>query len=753
MTLPYRRIAWAGVWLVVGTGIGFLALYFWGVDRWLQGEFGRLAWQEPTRVYARPLVLRVGTPMTDALLRSELAASEYREGGRGAGSFTVSGDRFTVHTRPFADIDRAWPKQLAEVRVAGGRVHSLRTASGGAIDELRIDPARIATFYGSSREERRLLRLQDVPPDLLATLQAVEDRGFKHHRGVDLLGILRALWANVRAGEVRQGGSTITQQLVRNLYLSRAQTLTRKLKEAAYALVIEARFDKGRILETYVNQVYLGQQGAQAVHGLGAGAEFWFGKEVDQLSTAQNALLIGLIRGPSYLDPRRHPERAKERRDRVLDTLVETGVIEPAVAATSKQESLGVTARGSLSSNRHPGFMQLVHRQLQDDYPPESLNGAGLTVLTTLAPSVQARAEQTVEQELGRLKAKPDAALQAAIVVTDTEQGTIEALVGGRGESSSSFNRALDARRPVGSLLKPFVYLLALAQPDRYSLAHRVDDAPLMLRVSGGKTWSPENSDGTSHGKVTLLQALTHSYNQATVRIGLDIGVDRLARLIAVLIGVDAPSHPSLMLGAIDLSPLQMAQLYQFLATRGQIQPLQAVRGVLGADGQALKRYVRTPPEADPGDALATRLVTWALQEAAESGTSRSLQQDGFGPWHPAGKTGTSDDSRDSWFAGYTGSRLAVVWVGDDANRPTGLYGATGALRLWSAMMRPAPGKMLPRAEDSFEWAWIAADEWVRTNPECPGAQSYPFVPGYAPDEARGCTLARLRDWFEFGED
>ena len=753
MTVPFRRIAKATSWFLFGAGIGFLGLYFWGVDRWLQGEFGRLVWKEPTRVYARPLELRVGSPMTDAQLRSELAASEYREGGRGPGSYSVSGDRFTVHTRPFADIDRAQPKQLAEVRVAGGRVQSLRSAGGGAIEALRIDPARIATFYGSSREERRLLRLGDVPPELLATLQAVEDRGFKHHRGVDLLGIFRALWANVRAGEVRQGGSTITQQLVRNLYLTRAQTLSRKLKEAAYALVIEARFDKGRILEAYINQVYLGQQGAQSVHGLGAGAEFWFGKDVDQLSTAQGALLIGLIRGPSYLDPRRHPDRATERRDRVLDTLVETEVIEQAVADAAKRESLGVTARGRLSSNRHPGFMQLVHRQLQDDYPPESLNGAGLTVLTTLAPSIQAQSERTLEKELAGLKAKPDVSLQAAIVVTDTEDGTIEALVGGRGETTSSFNRALDARRQVGSLLKPFVYLLALAQPDRYSLAHRVDDAPLMVRASGGKTWSPENSDRTSHGKVTLLQALIHSYNQATVRVGLDIGVDRLSRLIQVLIGVDAPAHPSLMLGAIDLSPLQIAQLYQFLATRGQIQPLQAVRGVLDADGQALKRYVRAPPDADPGDALATRLVTWALQEAAESGTSSSLQRDGFGPWHPAGKTGTSDDSRDSWFAGYTGSRLGVVWVGDDANRPTGLYGSTGALRLWSAMMRPTPGKVLSRSEDSFEWSWVAEDEWVRTDPQCPGAQSYPFVPGYAPFESRGCTLARLRDWFDFGDD
>lgn len=755
MPSPLKQVALrtlvAGTLLSGGLFIGFCLPYFWSVDRWLQGEFGRLTWQEPTRVYARPLLLRAGEPMAPAQLREELAAADYREGARGEGSYSQQGEVFAIHTRDFRDAEGAIPGRLLQVRLAAGKVQWVRSATGDALASAKIDPARIGTFYGSDREERRLLRLQDVPAELLATLQAVEDRSFKHHRGVDVLGILRALWANMRAGEVRQGGSTITQQLVRNLYLSRAQNLGRKLREAAYALVIEARFDKGRILEAYINQVYLGQQGAQAIHGLGAAAEFWFGRDLDQLSSAQNALLIGLIRGPSHLDPRRHPERAKARRDRVIDTMLETGIIDESVAKLARAEPLGVSRRGRLTANRHPAFMQLVHQQLAADYPAERLNGAGLSVMTTLAPSVQREAERVVAEQLDKLAGKQaEAVLEAALVFTDTRDGTIEAVVGGRDESGQGFNRALDARRPVGSLLKPFVYLLALAQPERFSLALQIDDAPISLRVSGGKTWSPENSDGKSHGKVTLLQALAQSYNQATVRLGLEVGVERLARLIEVLIDVAPPANPSLVLGALDLSPLQVAQLYQFLASGGQIQPLRAVHAVLDAEGRPLSRYARATPAADPGDALATRLVTWALQETARIGTAQRLQRDGLGAWRPAGKTGTSNDSRDSWFAGYTGSRLGVVWVGDDRNRPTGLYGSTGAMRLWSAVMQKAPGAVLPANEEAFEWAWIAVDEWARTDPECAGAASYPFVPGYSPGEYRGCTFARVRDWFNW---
>lgn len=750
---PHTPSRWRALLLPIGLFLGglllgFLALYFWAIDRWLQHEFGRLSWREPTRVYARPLLLRPGMPLNSEALRVELDAAGYREGGRGPGSFIAEGERFGLHTREFADLDGRQPARRLQLAIERGRLRTLGDGDGQPLREARIDPARIATLYGQERAERRLVALREVPPLLIAAVQAVEDRSFKDHAGIDVRGILRALFSNLRAGEVREGASTLTQQLVRNLYLTREQSWTRKLREAAYALCIEARFDKGRILEVYLNQVYMGQQGSQAVHGIGAGAEFWFGRELEDLEAQEIALLVGLIQGPALHDPRRHPERAKARRDRVLDQLAETGVLKQAQVVSLKAEPLGVTARSGLRINRTPAFVEVLQQQLARDYPAERLNGQGLVVLSTLAPMAQHAAEAAVAAQLPELsQAGKGIDLQAAVVVSDTGSGELQAVVGGR-DGGIGFNRALAARRPVGSLLKPFVYLLALAQPQRFSLATPVEDAPINLRVSASQAWSPENVDRQSHGWVNLHQALIQSYNQATVRVGMAVGVERLADLIELLGGHAPAPHPSLLLGATDMSPLLMTQLYQFIAAGGQVQPLRAVRGVLDGRGQPLSRYAQSLPAAHEEDALAARLVTWSLQEAARSGTARRLQADGLGWLQPAGKTGTSNDGRDSWFAGWTGDRLAVVWVGNDQNQPTGLFGATGAMRLWSALFRSLPTEPLAIDERGLERHWVAADEEVRTDAECVGAIELVFVAGWSPQDHRGCTLARLRDWF-----
>nr|WP_269749983.1 penicillin-binding protein 1B [Pseudomarimonas arenosa] len=729
--------------------MGFLVPYFWAVDRWLQQEFGRLTWSEPTRVWARPLHLRPGLAMTAKALGIELAAAQYRSQGRGAGSYTQTGNSFELRTRAFRDVDLQRPAQQLRLELANGRLRSLQSSDGRALAEAWLDPARIATLYGPEREERRLVRLAELPPTLLAAVQAVEDRSFKHHRGIDFWGILRALVSNIEAGEIRQGASTLTQQLVRNLYLSRDQTWSRKLREAAYSLVIEARFDKARIFEAYLNQVYLGQSGGQAIHGIGAAAEFWFGRQAIDLEAAEIALLVGMIQGPSYYDPRKHPQRATQRRNLVLKMLLDTGVLDQAVVEAAQAAPLGVLAKPQLAANVFPAFLALVQTQLERDYPAERLRGAGLNVLTTLAPSAQRAAEQALAQTLKSLDgAAKGATLEGAVVLTDTGSGEVQAVVGARDPRRQGFDRALQAKRPVGSLLKPFVYLLALAQPGRYHLASEIEDAPITLRVSAGKEWSPDNYDGRSHGWVTLMDALAQSYNQAAVRLGMDIGVDRLVRLIDVLTSIRPDAHPSLLLGAVDLSPLETAQLYQFLASTGQVQPLRAVRGVLDAEGRALSRYARPLPEAERGDAIATRLIAIALQYAARSGTARRLQQEGVAYLNTAGKTGTSNDSRDSWFAGWTGSHLGVVWIGDDQNRPTGLTGGAGAMKVWAAIFRDLPSEPLKVSAEGLESAWLAADAPVQTDPECEGARQFWFVAGYSPAEHRGCTLSRLRDWF-----
>lgn len=750
---PLLRYALLAILLGFGLLLGFGVPVAWVLDREVRAEFEALTWQIPTRVFARPLALAPGDPMSPVALQQELDAAAYSAGdGRTPGTYVRDGGRWTIATRGFDDVEGPVDPARAEVVLDGGRIASVRRLDGGG-PGVQLDPARIATLYGAKQEERELVRLDDLPPLLVAGLQAVEDRNFKHHIGIDPWGVLRAMVVNVREGELEQGGSTITQQLVRSLFLSNAKTATRKAREAAYALIIEARFDKRRILETYLNQVYLGQQGAQSVHGVGAAARFWFGRDVQDLRPQEIALLIGMIQGPSYHDPRRFPDRAKARRDLVLGVFAETGLLTPAQRDAARAAPLGVLPRPGLARNRYPAFLDLVRRQLARDYPADALTGAGLVVHTTLAPSAQRDAEASVARALAALDRRDRPSLQAALVVTDARTGDVRAIVGDRNPANPAFNRALDARRPVGSLLKPVVYLLALAQPGRWSLASPVDDAPVAVRLANGRDWTPQNSDGQSHGVLPLQDALAFSYNQATVRLGMDVGPERLSALLEALAEIDAEPNPSLILGSVDLSPFAMAQVYQFLASGGRIQPLRAVRGVLSPQGQPVARYDGRKDAAQDGDAVAARLVTLALQDAARRGTARALASGPTAGLGAAGKTGTSNDGRDSWFAGYTGGHLAVAWVGNDRNEATGLYGATGAMRIWQGVFSTLPSDPLVPGEQGIEWAYVAQGQFATTESECVGARRYPFVAGFLPAEHASCVERGLLDFFGFGAD
>ncbi len=757
----WRRTLLTWTLAAIGLALGFLVPYVLYLDRQVAERFGQLQWQEPTRVYARPLVLAAGTAMDAKTLELELAAAGYRKGaGDRPGTWSAADGRWTIASRGFTDVDGAVAPRRVEVRIARGEVARIRDlASGRDAGTVRLDPARIATLYGKQQVERRLMRLEDVPQQFTDTLQAVEDRDFAQHRGIDLRGILRAAWVNLKAGEARQGASTLTQQLARSglLGIGREQTWSRKFNEVLYALIIEARHDKGRILEAYLNQVYLGQRGNQAIRGAAAGAEYWFGRRIDDLATEHVALLVGIIRGPSYYDPRRYPERARARRDFVLGEMLETGLIDRVEHDRAVAAPLGVTtAPGSIAANRFPAYVDVVRRHLAADYSADELQGAGLTVMTSMSPSAQAYAEAAVTGTLKALAAKGRPALEGGVVVTDVHGGGVLAVVGGRDVATPGFNRAIEAQRPVGSLLKPFVYLLALALPDRWSLAAWVDDSPVAVTLQNGTRWTPGNSDGKSHGSVRLIDALAHSYNQATVRVGMAVRPERLAHLLRQLAGIDAAPNPALILGSVDQSPYAMAQLYQFLASDGEIQPLYAVRGVLDPDGRLLKRYDKAPPQPDEGDRTAARLVTVALQQAVASGTGRRLVNDGLGRLDAAGKTGTSNDGRDSWFAGWTGDHLAVVWVGNDQNEQTGLYGATGAMRVWSAMFSRLPSTALKVGGQGLDWNWVV--DGHSTDADCEGARRFAFATGHAPpwqpcepeifEESRS-----WRDWFGLGRE
>ncbi len=756
-----RLVTWTLA--AIGLGLGFLIPYMLYLNHEVSERFGRLQWQIPTRVYARPLELRPGQVLDTRTLKTELDAAGYHPGdGSREGSYVQDGGRWKISSRGFNDVDGAVPARRIEVLVSGGRVASVRDVSSkGKLKVARLDPARIATLYGQKQEERRLVRIEEVPELLVTGLQAVEDRDFNNHIGIDFSGLVRAAFKT--ATGTRQGASTLTQQLARSglLGIGKEQTLRRKGKEILYALIIDARYDKRDILEAYLNQVYLGQRGSQAIHGVAAASEFWFGRDLRDLNTEQIALLVGIVRGPSWYDPRRNPQRALERRNFALGEFHETGLIDDREYQRALKAPLGVTdVPGSLAPNRFPAYVDLIRRQLARDYPADELVGAGLSVMSGMSPSAQALAEGAVTRTLKSLDSKRRPSLQAGLVVTDVHNGEVLAVVGSREYTEHGFNRAVEAQRPVGSLLKPFVYLLALATPDRYSLASYVDDSPVTVELGRGKRWNPGNSDGRSHGSVRLIDALAMSYNQATVRVGMKVAPERIADLIRTLAGIQAEPRPSLILGAVDQSPYAMAQLYQFLASGGEIQPLHAVRGVLDANGRALKRYDTKPAPAQEGDAIAARLITIAGQQTVTNGTAAQLVRDGLGRLNAAGKTGTSNDGRDSWFAGWTGDHLAVVWVGNDQNKETGLYGATGAMRVWSAIFSRLPSAPLQVGDKGIDWQWVIGAN--TTDATCGGARRFAFVAGFAPDYSP-CPMAEpvaeenegggWRDWFGLGKD
>ena len=427
---PWLRIPF---WIGMGLLVGFVLPYTLVLNKRVQDRFNELVFAVPTRVYARPLPLAVGLPMTSSALELELTFAGYSHDGKGevAGSWQKEGLRYTISSRGYAGPDGGeLPKRIA-VSLGGGLVKALRDVRGGkAIEQAHLDPARIATLYGASQEERRFVRLADVPPLLVSGLQAVEDRAFNHHIGIDFSAIARAAFANLRAGHTVQGGSTLTQQLVRNLFLSRDQNFTRKINEALMSLLLEAHYSKGRILEAYVNDVFLGQQGNQAVHGFAAASEFYFGRDLHSLGAADIALLIGMVQGPSLYDPRRNPDRALARRNIVLGQLRNTGLIDDATFASASKQPIGTAANATLPRDRYPAFLDLVRRQLKQDYPDTELNSAGLAIHTTLAPSAQAFGEEAIAKALASIGKRGDA-VEAALVVTGAHDGEVQVMIGG----------------------------------------------------------------------------------------------------------------------------------------------------------------------------------------------------------------------------------------------------------------------------------------------------------------------------------
>ncbi|WP_189442281.1 penicillin-binding protein 1B [Rhodanobacter panaciterrae] len=747
---PWLRIPF---WIGMGLLFGFVLPYTLVLNKRVQDRFNDLVFAVPTRVYARPLPLAADMPMTPAALELELTFAGYSNDGHGqvAGSWVKQGSRYTITSRGYAGPDGGELPKRIRVTLGKGTVQSVQdAASDKKLALAHLDPARIATLYGASQEERRFVHLADVPPLLLNGLQAVEDRDFKHHIGIDFSAIMRAAFANLRAGHTVQGGSTLTQQLVRNLFLSRDQNFTRKINEALMSLLLEAHYDKGRILEAYVNDVFLGQQGGQAVHGFAAASEFYFGRRLEDLRPQEIALLVGMVKGPSYYDPRRSPERALTRRNLVLQEFASTGLLSAAQLNAAQAAPLDIVSNGQLPHNRFPAFMQLVRTQITADFDDETLSQGNLSVFTTLDPAAQLYTEQAIAETMKSLGKRADP-LQAAAVVTNAQTGSVLAVVGSKIPGDQGFNRALDARRPIGSTIKPFVYLVALTQPERWNLSSLLDDSPINMRQPNGSMWTPQNDDNQSHGQMPMVDALAKSWNLATIHLGLEVGLPRIKSFLESFGLTDVNPSPSLLIGAIDLAPLQLAQLYQYIAADGHALPLVAVRGVVDGNGRTIKRYQVQGGNGEYQDAV--RLTTWAMQQVALYGTASSIGNSGLSWLHAAGKTGTSNDTRDSWFAGFTGEHLAVFWMGRDDNKSTGLFGATGALRAWRDLFAKLPTQPLSAAPgDGLEMAWINPSDGKRTESQCEGARQFPVVAGTLSSDTEGCFWQGVQNLFGGGD-
>ena len=727
--------------LLIVVAVSIIGL--WQTDRHIRAEFEGKRWALPAKVFARPLELYAGAPLSISDLKIELQALGYQftSSADTPGQASISASRAVINSRGFTLPDGTEPAQQLVLDFAGNELSQLRNSAGSELTLVRLEPALIGGIYPLNNEDRDLIQLNDAPDALVAALIAIEDQDFYRHFGISFKGIARAMWANIKAGAFVQGGSTLTQQLIKNFYLTADRTLLRKLMEVPMAVLLEYHYSKDEILEAYLNEVYLGQDGNRAIHGFGLAANYYFAQPLQELQLRHHALLAGMIKGPSYYDPRRHPERAKQRRDLVLKVLLDQGKITEADYLLAVNAPLGVVEKGTLTKEAYPAYLDLVKRQLRQEYADEDLNSEGLQIFTSLDPISQRKAETALTTTIDQLQQQHGeklADLQGSMVVTDPQTGEVLAIIGDRRTRYQGFNRALDAKRPMGSLVKPAVFLTALE--NGYTLATPVDDSPYSLELPNGDVWQPENFDRQYHDDILLIDALTHSYNIATARLGMTLGLDKVIGTLKRL-GVEKNllPYPSLLLGAQSLSTLEMAAMYQTIAAGGFQIPPRAIRSVSDADGNALSRYpfkLKQTIAAEPVFLLQT-----AMQEVMRSGTGRYATSQLPAGIRVAGKTGTSDEQRDSWFAGYSANRLAVVWLGLDNNQSLPFTGSSGALPVWTRYMDSESLLSLSNTPPgNIEYAWVNQQTGRLSDQRCENVRQLPFMQGSVPVEQAECV-------------
>ncbi len=723
--------------------IALFAAYSLYLDAYISKQFSGNKWQVPAQIFARPMHLLLRQEISRQEIIEELQILAYRKvpNATKTGEYHIRGNRLRIQRRAFHFPHGQETTRDIEISLAGGRISSIVDQQSGAeLNEVYLEPWLVTRLVSSGREDRMLVNLHEVPDILSQALVLVEDKNFYKHHGVAPLAIVRALIANLSAGRTVQGGSTLTQQLVKNLYLTREKTLIRKAKEALMSLLIDARYSKDRILQAYLNEVFLGQNGETGVHGFGLASFFYFDRPLSELNLPEIAMLVGIIKGPSYYNPRRHPERVQERRNLVLRLLFENNQLERHEYEGMINLPLNLATGASLAKGKHPAFMDKVRRELRSVLDDPDIRQSGLKVLTTLDPNAQRKAEKVVssgiaaqEKRLGTSK------MESAMVVTDIKSGEIRSIVGGRNTQFQGFNRALDAKRAIGSLIKPAIYLTALEQATDYNLATHLADEPIKLKSTYGKMWEPQNSDKKFRGQVSLITALTRSLNVPTVGLGMALGLDNIVNTIERL-GVveDIQRYPALTLGAVNFSPLQVNQMYQTIANSGRYIPLHAVTAIMSPDNNLLWQFAF---EAEQRlDEQATYLLNYALHKVTLEGTAKAIKQQ-FPDINMAGKTGTTNDYRDSWFSGFDKNRLITSWIGKDDNQPVNLSGASGAMQLFIAYQKQQqPKSLVRRFPDGLGISHFDIATGALSKAGCKGTFSVPAILAALPPVPRNCT-------------
>jgi penicillin-binding protein 1B len=756
-------------WLAItGAKLSFslafaLAIFMIYLDAKVQKTFEGQRWQIPAQIYGQIESVQIGDTIDANLISKSLRINGYSKvrSVTVPGQFAQSANRLIIYRRAFAfpnvglsAVQGASAEALRlTIDFRDNKVNQLFVETD-AVEQVKLEPILLARIVPDNKEDRVLVALERMPTLLLDTLLLIEDRNFYHHQGISPLGILRALYNNIIAGRTVQGGSTLTQQLVKNMFLTRERTLVRKVKEALMALIIELRYSKDQLLEAYINEVYLGQHYANGIYGFGLAAKFYFGKPLAELSSGQMALLVAQVKGPSYYDPWRHPQRAKQRRDLILRLMFEQNLLSVQEFEQTLMSSLSIRKNRRFKTEQYPAFLQLVKREL-NQYLSTYQQKMGIRVFTGFSHVSQQLLEETVVSQLAQLeKTHHQKDLQAAMIVTDIASAEIRALVGDRQSGYAGFNRALDAKRPVGSLIKPSIYLAALERFEQFNFASLLADEPITLSSNAGdntqgKKWQPKNYDGKYRHQVPLIDGLVNSLNIPTVNLGMSLGLDNVVNAIHLLgFEEDIVTRPSLLLGAINMSPLQINQMYLAFAKQGELDKVHAINKIVSSYGDTLWQFESVASKVISTNAA--YLMDYALMQVAVTGTARSLT------WRlknskVAGKTGTSNDLRDSWFVGFDAKNLVTTWLGKDNNKTTGLTGSSGALLLFNYFLKKQGVVNKSSSQpDAIAMTVFEVETGNAVTSDCADTQMYPAILAGV-SLSKGCLKARMdkKSWLE----